>query len=170
VEKPYDELSTNEFKVWQVDGFGVELNDFLRGSAEADAAAHEALREIESVRSELKPEDFDYLSGCFRDAVVMMEAVRRTARGARASAVCLEDSGAAAVQELEEACTGMEEFADQIEEEHGPDFFRTHFFMKIPFRGEMHSGYSVPLALRSLAEAYRGCTQNRETESGSAKT
>ena len=87
----------------------------------------------------------------------MMEVVRRTARGARASARCIESSGEAAARELEEACAAMEALADQIEAEHGPDFFRTHFFMKLRFRGEMHSGYSVPLALLALAEAYREC-------------
>ena len=162
VEKPYDELSTNDFKLWQVDGTGVELDAFLRDSAEADTAAREALREIESVRSELKPEDFDYLGKCFKDALVMMEVVRRTARGARASALCLEDSGGVAARELDEACAAMEALADRIEAEHGSDFFRTHFFMKAPFRGEMHSGYSVPLALRALAEAYRGCQGGSE--------
>jgi hypothetical protein len=77
----------------------------------------------------------------------MMEVVRRTARGARASALCLEDSGGDAARELDEACAAMEALADRIEAEHGPGFFRTHFFMKAPFGGEMHSGYGVPLAL-----------------------
>jgi hypothetical protein len=169
VDKPYDELSTNDFKLWQVNGVGVELDAFLRDSAESDAAAREALAEIESVRSELKPEDFEYLSRCFKDAIVMMEAVRRTARGARSSAVCLENADTAAAQELDAACAGMEALADQIEAEHGPDFFRTHFFMKAPFRGKVHSGYSVPLALRSLAEAYRECSQHREPEKESQR-
>jgi len=164
VEKPYDELGTADFKVWQVEAAGVEMDAFLRQSAAADAAAREALREIESVRSELKPEDFDYLSGCFKNALVIMEVVRRTARGARASALCLENSGGAADRELDEACAAMEALAEDIEAEHGPDFFRTHFFMKLPFRSETHSGYSVPLALRALAEAYRGCQRGAQDE------
>jgi len=157
VDKPYDDLVHQDFKLWQVGAAGVALDTFLRDSAEADAAAREALRELESVRPELTPEDFDYLTGCFQDAIVFMEAVRRTARGARASALCLERSDAANVKLLEESCANMDQYADWIEAAHGPDFFRTHFFLKTKVKGVEHAGYSVPIALRSLAEQYREC-------------
>jgi hypothetical protein len=51
----------------------------------------------------------------------------------------------------------MEQYADDIEAAHGPDFFRTHFFLKATVKGETHAGYSVPIALRGLAEQYREC-------------
>jgi hypothetical protein len=160
VDKPYDELVHQDFKLWQVGAAGVALDTFLRDSAEADAAAREALREIAGVRPDLAPEDFTYLTGCFEDAIVFMEAVRRTVVGANASALCLERSDAANAALLEDACAAMEAYADWIEENKGPDFFRVHFFMKAKLAGKEYPAYSVPIALRTLAAAYRGCGLN----------
>jgi len=118
------------------------------------------LREIAGVRPDLAPEDFTYLTGCFEDAIVFMEAVRRTVVGANASALCLERSDAANAALLEDACAAMEAYADWIEENKGPDFFRVHFFMKAKLAGKEYPAYSVPIALRTLAAAYRGCGLN----------
>jgi hypothetical protein len=163
VDKPYDDLTHPDFKLSQVDAAGVALDTFLRDSAEADAAAREALREIASARADLKPEDFIYLTGCFEDAIVFMEAVRRTASGASASALCLERYDAAHERRLEEACAAMEAYADWIEENKGPDFCRVHFFMKAKLAGNEYPAYSVPIALRAIAERYRECRGTGDT-------
>lgn len=168
VEKPWDELVCEEMRPWQVNARGVELEDFLRDSAEAQAAAREALREIESVRGELKPEDFDYLTVCFEDARRMMEAIRRAATGVRASADCLRDASEINRRTLEEACAAMEACADRIEKERGVDFCSTHHFMKAVLDGKEYHGYGVPITLRILAGDYRKCIDARPSVTPSA--
>jgi hypothetical protein len=155
VEKPWDELTCEEMRPWQVGARGVELDDFLRDSAEAETAAREALRDIESVRRDLTTEDAEYLKSCFEDALLMMEAIRRAAVGARAAVLCLQEPGGERRRALEEACAQMDACADAIEAERGTDFRSTHHFMKLQYQSRRYDGYGVPIALRALAEQYR---------------
>jgi hypothetical protein len=155
IDKPYDELEGNEFKPWQVQACGVELNDFLRDSNAADAAMCEALQQIEDVRDKLTPEDAAYLTLCFEDALLMIEAVRHTAIAARANSVWLEDRNETNRQALEDACGAMDAYAGEIERQRGPDFRAVHFFMKTVFNGQTYAGYGVPFALRAIADAFR---------------
>jgi hypothetical protein len=115
----------------------------------------EALREIAEVQDSLKAEDATYLTRCFEDAIVMIEAIRETARAACANSVFLADLSAANRNALTDACTAMDACADRVEAEHGADFREVHWFMKTVYKGQTHSGYGVPLALRSIAEAFR---------------
>jgi hypothetical protein len=154
VDKTYDDLEGQDFRPWQVGARGVELESFLQQSREAESAAREALREIESVRTALAPEDSAYLSGCFEDALLVIEAVRLTAVAARASAVWLRDGRDASRRELEAACVAMEACADRIVAERGNDFCRLHFFFKTVLHGREYSGYGVPTGLRAIADMY----------------
>ncbi|MDP7023787.1 MAG: hypothetical protein QGH42_06040 [Kiritimatiellia bacterium] len=155
VDKPYDALVGAEIRAWQVKARGVALDDFLRDSTEAEAAMREALREIAEVQNSLKPEDTAYLTRCFEDAIVMIEAVRETARAARANAVFLADRAAANRNALTDACDAMEACADRIETENGADFRAVHWFMKTHLKGKEYAGYGVPLAMRAIAESFR---------------
>jgi len=157
VEKLWDELTCPEMRPWQVGARGVELEEFLRDSNEAEAAAREALVEIESVRADLAGEDCDYLETCFGDAILMIEAVRLTAVAARASAVCLEEETEDNLRGLEEACAAMEACANRIESERGVDFRRAHHMFKTSLEGETYQAYGAPVALRSTAEMFRKC-------------
>ena len=56
---------------------------------------------------------------------------------------------------LKNACAALDEYADHIESERGKDFRSVHFFIKTHLKGRVHSGYGVPIALRSIAERLR---------------
>jgi len=155
VDLPWDELVCAQIRPWQVSSRGLELEDFLRDSAEAEAAAREGLCEIESVREKLAPEDYDYLYTCFEQALPMLEAIRRTAVGAHASARFLGEQNDSTRRDLEAACAELEACADRIETEYGIDFFPTPSFMKVQVKGKFYEGYGAPIALRAIAEAYR---------------
>ena len=162
VDKPYDELVGNEFRPWQVDARGVELEDFLRDSAAAGAAVRAALQEIDSVRDALTPEDATYLITCFEDALLMIEAARYTAVAARASALCLQQGGESHRKALTDACAAMEACADRIERERGSDFRILHFFLKATLNGEEYAGYGVPIGLRVIANNFRSIANTQE--------
>jgi hypothetical protein len=156
VDKPYDELAdANEIRVWEIAARGVAIDDFLAAQDEAVAAVRQALREIESVRADLAPEDYAYLRKCFGDALPMLDAVRHAALGARASAAYLDDPVDANRRALGDACDAMEAAADRIEREHGVDFHATHYFMKATLNGRTYGGYGVPIALRVISHGYR---------------
>jgi hypothetical protein len=155
VDKPYAELTGEETRPWQVNAHGVELGSFLEGHEEAVQAVREGIQEIESVRSELAPEDYAYLSRCFGDALPMLDSVRHAAFGARAAAVYLQSPNDANRRALDEACDAMELCADRIEVEHGIAFRHVHHFMKATYRREVIAGYGVPIGLRVIADAYR---------------
>lgn len=155
VDKPYDELVGNEFRAWQVNARGVRIEDFLRDSSAAEAAAHQALREVESVGPNLSREDAAYLARCFEDAIPMIKAIRRTAVAAHAHA-SFERSGSKADRKaLESACNAMENLADDIQQEQGENFRPVHWFMKARYQGKDVAGYGVPIALRVIADSYR---------------
>jgi len=157
-DKPYDDLVGNaSFRAWQVEAHGIDFDQFLEGHAEAERAVHEALRLIERARADLTPEDADYLAACFADALPMLEAVRVTAAGARASGLCLRDPDEANRCRLAEACDAMDACADRIEAERGIGFRPVHSFMKTVLDGREYAGYGVPVALRVLAGIYRTC-------------
>jgi hypothetical protein len=139
----------------------VELETFLRDSEIAEAAVKEALREIESVRENLAPEDYTYLKTCFADALPMLEAVRLTAAGARASARCMESRTEENQRDVETACIAMEACADRIEAERGIDFHHAHWFFKTRLNGKEIAGYGVPVALRAIAEKFRTEREDR---------
>ena len=163
VEKTYDELATGrDCRAWQMDAHGVELEDFLRNSAEAGAAARDALREIESVRTHLAPQDAEYLTRCFSDSLLMMEAVRVTAVAAAASGRCLREGAERHREEFEKSCAAMEACADRIEAERGMDFQSVHWFLKVTVDGKEYAGYGVPVSLRLLAGIYRKTTVEAE--------
>ena len=131
------------------------MPDFLHDSTEAEAEVREALRQIGTVRDRLAPEDATYLTACFEDALLMIEAVRCTAVAARANAVLLEDGSDPNREALDEACVAMEACADRIEAERGPDFRAVHWFMKTSLNGKEYAGYGVPIALRAIADRFR---------------
>jgi hypothetical protein len=155
VEKSYDELVGDEFRPWQVGVRGVAIDDFLHDSREAEAAMRDALTEIDGVRAHLKAEDAEYLTTCFSDALLMIEAVRYTAIAARANSVHIEDGSRTSRRALEDACVAMEAYAVRIEAERGPGFRAVHWFMKTRLDGEEVAGYGVPIGLRAIAEMYR---------------
>jgi hypothetical protein len=158
-DKPWNELSCDEIRCRQVSAHGVELEHYLRDSGEAMAAAREALREIEAIRNVLAPKDYAYLTSCFADAILTMEAVRVTASAARASALCMQNRTEKTLHALEDACRAMETCADRIEAERGIDFRRTHWFIKTRWKGREYMGGGVPIALRVIAATYRECAQ-----------
>jgi len=155
VDKPYDQVVGSEFFAWQVQARGVKIEDFLRDSKEAEAAMREALKEIESVRDQLAPDDATYLTTCFEDALLMIEAIRRTAVAQHAKAVFQRKRSDANRETLKNACAALDEYADHIESERGNDFRSVHFFLRTSLRGRIHSGYGVPIALRSIADTFR---------------
>ena len=155
VDKPWDQLTCSEIRPWQVSARGVALDEFLRGSSEAEAAARKGLKEIDSVRTDLTDDDYNYLTTCFEDAILMMEAIRLTATGARASALYMEETSSENRHRLDEACKSMESCADRIESERGPDFRRAHHFFSTTLNGKRYEAYGVPIGLRSIAESYR---------------
>jgi hypothetical protein len=163
VDKPYDELTGNEFRPWQIKARGVAIDEFLRNSREAEAAMHEALAEIDSVREQLAPEDAGYLRRCFEDALWMIEALRRTAVAARTNAVCLAEPDEVNRLALEQACAAMEAFADDVETERGSDFRAVHWFLTTWYQGREIAGYGVPTALRAIAGAFRTSIASKET-------
>ena len=156
VDKPWDELDCPEMRPWQVNARGVALDDFLRDSSEAEVAARKGLKEIESVRTDLTDDDYNYLTTCFEDAILMMEAIRLTAAGARASALYMETSNENP-HRLDEACKAMESCADRIESERGSDFRAAHHFFSTTLNGRLYDAYGLPIGLRSIAEQYRNC-------------
>jgi hypothetical protein len=157
LDKPYDELDGGEdFKAWLVQARGMEFEEFLSANDEAQDAAREALREVESVREHLAEGDLRYLTRCFEDALLMMESLRRIMIGLRTASRCSQEAGEAERRELDAACASLEEMADRIEAQRGVDFFKTKFFFKIRFKGEEHKGYGAPIGLRAIAERYRG--------------
>jgi len=155
VDKPYDQVLGREFYAWQVQARGVKIEDFLRDSKEAEAAMHEALKEIESVRDKLAPEDATYLTTCFEDALLMIEAIRRAAVAHHAKAVFLKKRNDANRATLKNACAALDEYADHIESERGKDFRSVHFFLRIHLKGRVQSGFGAPIALRAIAEKLR---------------
>ena len=157
VDKAWDELTGREFRPWQVKARGVALDDFLRNSAEATGAAQEALREIESVRNDLTDQDYAYLKTCFSDAILMMEAIRLTAVGARASALCMRKKTKANLRRLKEACAAMDACASRIQAKRGIDFRSAHHFFRTSLKGKAYQAYGTPIALRSLADTFRAC-------------
>ena len=53
VDNPYDELIGDEMRPWQTAIRGVELEEFLRGSEEAAAAAKRSLEELDRAEASL---------------------------------------------------------------------------------------------------------------------
>ncbi len=156
VDRPYEKLlNGNDFKAWLVKARGVKLEDFLRDNAAAQAAAREAIAEINGIANDLKPEDHTYLTSIFEDAVLMMEAVRRCAVGLHAGALYKNAPDTKKKSSVEQACVALEELADRIEKQRGMDFFSTKWFFKHKFKGKTYNGYGVPISLRSLAEQLR---------------
>jgi hypothetical protein len=156
LDKPYEDLEDGEdFKAWLVRARGMEFEEFLSANDEAQAAAREALREIESVREHLAEGDLRYLTRCFEDALLMMESLRRITIGLQAASRCSPEAGEAERRELDAACASLEEMADRIEAERDVDFFKTKFFFKARYKGRMYEGYGAPIALRQLADMYR---------------
>jgi hypothetical protein len=155
VDKPWDQLTCPEIRPWQVNARGVAIEDFLRDSTEAEAAAREGVQEITSVRAELSDDDYTYLTSCFEDAIRMIEVIRLTAVGARASALCMEESTEENQRRLEEACTEMEACADRIVAERGAGFRSAHHFFSTTLGGKQYKAYGAPIALRSVVEMYR---------------
>ncbi len=155
VDKPWDQLTCPEIRPWQVNARGVAIEDFLPDSTEAEAAAREGVQEITSVRAELSDDDYTYLTSCFEDAIRMIEVIRLTAVGARASALCMEESSEENQRRLEEACTEMEACADRIEAERGAGFRSAHHFFSTTLGGKQYKAYGAPIALRSVVEMYR---------------
>ena len=159
--KPYDELKADDelgeavCGAWQVNSRGVTLEEFYRESGEAESAVHEALKEIESVRDKLSPEDFESLSSCFEETLSMMEAIRRAAAGVWYLTRNRENPGEENRAGLEKACAAMEACADQIEEAYGIRFRPMPPFAKVTFKNNVVSGYGVPVSLQVLAEEYR---------------
>ena len=158
VDKPWDKLTGSEFRPWMVNARGVALDDFLRDSAEADGAAREALQEIENVHNDLTDQDYKYLKTCFSDAILMMEAIRLTAVGARASALCMKNKSRENLHRLKEACIAMEACANRIEAERGINFRHAHHIFRTSLKGKTYQAYGVPIGLRSIAEKYRKIT------------
>lgn len=155
VDKTYDQLNGAEFRPWQVQAKGVELDEFLKNSAQAEAAMRVALSEIASVREHLTPADALYLTTCFEDSLLMIEAVRRTAVAARANALCRQGGGEEQKAVLKQACAAMEDYAKHIESVRGNNFRALHWFIKTNLNGKEHAGYGVPIGLRVLAGQYR---------------
>jgi len=155
VDKPYDELLGSDFRAWQVGARGIELEEFLCDSNEAEVAAQKALYEIESVKENLAPDDYEYLSSCYQDALIIIEAIRQAAIAAHVSGLYLKDRSKINRETLLEDCNSLELCADKIQEKRGKDFRSLQFFQKTTLSGQEYSGYGVPIALRSISEMYR---------------
>ncbi len=159
-DKSYDELSNEwDFRTWIINARGIELKDFLKESKKAEEAAHNALKEIDSVRNCLKAEDFKYLTQCYEDVLVMIEAVRLTATAARALSVYLKDKNESMRKTLIKALADMNTYAKWIEKERGQDFRSLSFLFKTRLDGKEYKGYSLPVALKAIAEEYQSYLQ-----------
>jgi hypothetical protein len=152
---PYDQLATgDDFKAWLVGARGMTFDEFLSANDEAQAAAREALREVEGAAEQLAPEDLRYLTAIFEDAILMIESIRRIAAGMHAAQRHSRDPGEGLRRELDAACAALEEMADRIEAERGMNFFETKPFFKTRFEGKEYTRYGAPIGLRGLAREY----------------
>ena len=155
VDKPWDALTCPEIRLWQVNGRGVALDDFLQDNTEARDAAGDALKAIESVHEYLAAADYTYLKTCFEDAMIMMDAIRYAAIGARASVLYMEDTSETNLKALQAACEDLEACADRIESEKGIDFRPAHHLFKTRLNGAEIQSYGTPISLRVIAGQYR---------------
>ncbi len=156
VNKPYNQLSSgDDFKAWQVKARGIPLETYLQGNTEARNTARNALKKISSVRKYLTADDYEYLTRCFEDAILMIEVLRHTVVARDAAKRCRKNGGEAERLELKKACEAMEKMADKIELSRGVNFFKLKFFFRTRYKGKEYKGYGTPIALRQLADIYR---------------
>jgi len=155
VDKPWDELVCDEIRPWQVSARGVVLEDFLQGSVQAEDDMREGLREIESVRGDLAEEDYAYLSTCFANAILFIQAVRVTAAAALVASLYAREKSAEHRQRLETACAAMDDCADHIEAEHQTLYPHGYQTIRQAIVGNIRGAYGPPVGLRRIAEEYR---------------
>jgi len=134
---------------WQTRPRSIPIQTFRNRQESVLQLLHEGLQLIEDERAVLSPDDYTYLSGCFKDARYIIRANQLLGEAAYALNLAEEnyDDHPDPVAYAHETIDRMEAFAEEIIKQKGNDFFRPPaFFVLTP---------SLPESLLAIAANYR---------------
>jgi len=157
----YDELGQADYIPFQVKARSASMAEFRARQQAALEAADEALRSIEAVRSEPRPEDYAHMRRAFEDARWVLGALVRLGEAAHATILLRSGGGdnnadrAALRTQFEDAVKELDSYADRIARERDADFLRPQHFIVDTIDGRRLRAPPLPLTLKAIAADYR---------------